>query len=762
MKNPPTLIAVAAVAAIAACLAAATRAQEPRDTEPDPTRASPRLRAALLDEGTAIPDIVVRGIVIGAARDGGSVALEAAGGGIHLARPGIPFTLTAGGLLRKLVVSRVAVEGIEIEAPESGESITLPGPRMMPGAGGGGGRGVDYVEFRELPLIDALRLLSDQTGRNFSSSAEANKLLVNAFLRGVPADAVVEELCKSHNLWFRSDERSGILRIMTMSEFEKDLAGFREERTEVYTLRYPNVTEIAVAIADLFGDRVRLSLGAEETDDDMRRDLEGRFDRFDILTQRTQYAGMLQGQSANIIGGNVNGFYSGGGGLYGFGGMGGMGGMGGYGTTGRGGGRWDDDYGRLRQDGRFRRGDDGTALPAEGGFRGLTPEQAQRVERALAGGAAPGEAAAVEDLRTKPATIFITGSRRNNMLVVRTADSRSLDDIRALVRRMDVPTPLVLLEVKVVSIELGTDFRSAFDYQFSDGDTSATFSRENVPRPPDGGAMLSGGINSSDMTFVLVDDNFRARVQLFEQKNRIKNIATPTLLTANNEVSRLFLGEERPLVRGINSQTIITDNNVATTPNTVTEFRPVGNTLLITPNINSDRTVTIRLVQEHSFINPAGASIPVVTSTENGSSVQDVKVDVVATRSISGTFVAKDGMTVAAGGLIEEIDSTKRGQVPLLGDIPLLGVLFRRDEITKSRRELVVIIKPHVMSTPADGQRISEEVLLRLAPESADLLTGEGLLSGAALFPDRAEEPPPPARAGSGGAKNPGKSGSRR
>lgn len=723
------------------------------DDEKDPTLPSPRLRAALRETGGGLPDLSVAGMVVGVGKNAGAVALRAEGGRTQLVRPPESFTVASEGGSVRLQLTRISAEGVEILAAESGETIQLPGPRLTGGAGEGNDVDVAYAEFRELPLIDALRLLSDQTGRNFAASAEANKIPVNVFLREVSAEAVVEEICKGHHLWFRRDERSGILRIMTVAEFEKDLTGFREEQTEVFTLKYPNVTEIGVAIADLFGDRVQFSLGGEEADDDMRRDLEGRFDRYDVLAQRTQNAGMMQGQSTNILGANVNGFYGNGAGLLGFAGTGGMGGIGG---TSRFGGDWDNGSSRIGRDRHSPRDQDGASIAGDDGFRPLTSEQAQRVDQALLAGGAGAKAGSVEDLRSKPATIFVTGSRRNNLLVVRTADERSLADIRDLVRRMDVPTSLVLLEVQIVSIELGNDFRSAFDYHFNDGQTAIGFSREGIPRLPEDGEMLTDGPNPSDMTFVVVNDNFRARIQFFEQKNRVKTLATPTLLTANNEVSRLFLGEERPLVRGISSQTIITDNNVATTPNTTTEFRPVGNTLLITPNINSDRTVTLRLVQEHSFINPDGASIPVVTTTENSSSVQDVKVDVVATRSISGTFVAKDGMSVAAGGLIEDIDSTKRGQVPLLGDIPWLGVIFRRDEIVKSRRELVIVIKPHVLSTPADGERISEAVLQQLAPASVEQLAESGLLPGASLFPD---DPPPADKAPAPtNRKSPGKS----
>ena len=698
------------------------------DEERDPTQASPRLKAALRDDATGTPDLSIAGMVVGVGRNAGAVALRAQEGRTYLVRPPETFTVATEAGLARLQLKRISPEGVEIQVPDSGESLLLPGPRLANATGAESEADVAYAEFRELPLLEALRLLSDQTGRNFAASAEANKIPVNVFLRDVTAEAVVEEICKGHHLWFRRDDRSGILRIMTVAEFEKDLTGFREEQTEVFTLKYPNVTEIGVAIADLFGDRVQLSLGGEEADDDMRRDLEGRFDRYDVLAQRTQSAGMMQGQGTNILGANVNGFYGNGAGLLGFAGTGGIGG------TSRIGGDWDNG-GRFGRDRRYQRAQEDAVIDDDG-FRPLTSDQAQRVDQALLEGDARAKAGTVEDLRKKPATIFVTGSRRNNLLVVRTADQRSLADIRDLVRRMDVPTSLVLLEVQIVSIELGNDFRSAFDYHFNDGETAIGFSREGIPRLPEDGEMVTDGPNPSDMTFVVVNDNFRARIQLFEQKNRVKSLATPTLLTANNEVSRLFLGEERPLVRGISSQTIITDNNVATTPNTTTEFRPVGNTLLITPNINSDRTVTLRLVQEHSFINPDGASIPVVTTTENSSSVQDVKVDVVATRSISGTFVAKDGMSVAAGGLIEDVDSTRRGQVPLLGNIPWVGVLFRRDEITKSRRELVIVIKPHVLSTPADGERISENVLRQLAPSSVERLEESGLLTGAELFPD--------------------------
>ncbi len=690
---------------ILAC-AGLCHARETDGELPDPTRSGAELRSALMSGGSAIPDMSVGGIVMGGQGDGAVVMLQVNGGSRALARPGAPFQTNTPDGARKLTVTRITPDGVEVAESSTGESALIPafGPSAHLSRNGE----VAYAQFSELPLIDTLRMLGDQTGENFSASVEANKCLINLMLSNVAVSSVVEEICKSHNLWFKRDATTGITRIMTVGEFEKDLAGFREERTEVFTLKYPNVAEVAMAIANLYGNRVDLSFGAEDLDEDMRRDLEGRFDRYDVLNQRTQQAGAING---NILGNNVNGFLSGGGGVYGFGGSD---------SPGRSSGGRD---GGVYGSSLFSRSRQNRVVPeTDQGFRDLTPDQAARVESALS--SMDGSAASrIESLRKTPATIHVTATRRNNMIAVRTADGPALDSIKALVQRMDVQTPMVMLEVKVVSIELGDEFQSAFDFRYSDGKTAASIGRSNVLRPLDGGSFREGEGSSHDMTFTLVGDHFRARMRLFEEKNRVKTLATPTLVTANNEVSRLFLGEERPLVRGVSSQTIITDNNVATTPNTTTEFRNVGNTLLITPNINADRTVTLRLVQENSFIDPNAASIPIVTTGRNaGNAVENVKVDVVNTRSVSGTFVAQDRTSIAIGGMIEDWNRKNKSQVPILGDIPIIGIPFQARDDRKGRRELVVIIRPHIMLKPGESGPVTDDFLRRNAPAARRLL----------------------------------------
>ena len=166
------------------------------------------------------------------------------------------------------------------------------------------------------------------------------------------------------------------------------------------------------------------------------------------------------------------------------------------------------------------------------------------------------------------------------------------------------------------------------------------------------------------------------------------------------------------MVKSITSQTVVNDNNTVTTPQTETALQLVGTMLLITPNINADRTVTLRLLQENSKILKNDATIPVSTGA---GLVQNIPIDVVSSRSVSGTFVAKDEMIVAVGGLIEETESDQVSRIPGLGSLPYLGWFFRSTEKVKSRSELIILIKPHVISTPSEGEAISQRLMKELS-----------------------------------------------
>ena len=570
---------------------------------------------------------------------------------------------------------------------------------------------IELVDFRDQNLGQAMRLFSEQSGINIVPSTDANAMKVNLYLRDVRPMDVLENLTKTHDLYFRTDQDSGVIRIYTTEEYEENLASFREEQTRVFTLLYPNPVDAAVAIRDLFGDRVELSFGVGDQDSIL--DTIYRLNRFDLVDSRSLGLGAYQGNYA--YGGRQ------------FSRLNGLGGF-------------TNNQGNL---GNNQNRSNNESQP----LSDLSSEQIQQLIDAInkrnQGPESP-DSGGVSDpisklLKERQATIYVTVVRRNNQVIVRTADDTTMKQIETLVTSLDVPTPLVLLEVKVMSVLLDDDFRSIFDYQFSDGSTTAGGFTTGDILPPSSdtlsgaarrlASLTPGGslLNQGDFTFQFVNNSFRARLQMLEDDNRVTVLNTPLLLTANNEVSRIFIGDTIPFTVGFNSPQVISGGNnnttIAGTP--ITELRDVGQSLLITPSINADRTVTLRVVQENARRVLNGGRIPVLNT--NGVIVNQ-EVDTVNRSTISGTVVAKDGLAVALGGLIEDEISDDRQSVPGLGKLPVLGFFFRKQNTGRLRRELVIMVRPYVFNTPSESASISEELLQQLSVHPT-ILSGNPTLS---------------------------------
>ena len=411
-------------------------------------------------------------------------------------------------------------------------------PRKLPAKEleGPGTEPLDVVEFRDLTLQDAMRLLSQQTGLKIVPSEDAGKKKTSLYLPNVSAIQAVEEVCSATGLIYRRDDQTGIIRIFSSKENQRDLASFRKEATEVFTLLYPNATNVATAIRDLFGTRVQLSYGTN--DQRIIQDLQQRFNRFDLLNSRSLGIGLPSngGFGGGGIGGGGGfgggGFGGGGGGFGGggFGGGGGIGGGGGFGGGGFGGGGFGGGgggFGGGNATGQFAnqqvgqnqqlRDDNkpGQRLPD------LTPEEIQQLEKAFTGKDIADRALLLELLSRQPANIYVTVVKEHNQLIVRTSDEDKLKQIRELVYRLDVPTPVVLLEVKVLQINLNDTFTSIFDYQFTDGILNAGgFTSGNI-LPPAADALSSalrrqstiapgplGTMPPQDLTFQVVERQF--------------------------------------------------------------------------------------------------------------------------------------------------------------------------------------------------------------------------------------------------------------
>jgi general secretion pathway protein D len=168
-------------------------------------------------------------------------------------------------------------------------------------------------------------------------------------------------------------------------------------------------------------------------------------------------------------------------------------------------------------------------------------------------------------------------------------------------------------------------------------------------------------------------------------------LSTPNLVTLDNEEAKIVVGQNVPFLTGSFTSTGTSTSN----PFQTIERKDVGITLKLKPQIGENGTVRMTIFQESSSVATVAA-----VGTENAGPTTNK-------RSIDSTIVVDDGQIIVLGGLIEDTFDVTRSKVPLLGDIPLLGALFRSETRKRKKTNLMVFLRPVVMRDQDASNRIS-------------------------------------------------------
>lgn len=540
---------------------------------------------------------------------------------------------------------------------------------------------IEKLEFREAKMVDVIRALADMSGLNIVATKEAGVRDVTVFLQRISVKDALDTISKNAGLWYRHDRSSNTFRIMTTEEYQKDVVVYREDTTRVFNLLHPNPVIVASAIRDLYGTRVLLSLGMEADD-----------------------FGLGSGSGTGAGLGNAS--------------------RGGSGVSGgnRAGQARAGQASLRRQTGgsNFSGGSRGLGRSTMAGGAGvlsenLVSEQLTAEQLARLGALTEGEGGTVSSEALKGITrseqpIYITVNREHNLIIVRTSDAAAVKEIERLVKEMDRPTPQVLLEMKILELTVGDSFSQTFSLGAISGDGKHSLSLGNADATETG-----------SLIYTFIDSRIAARIELLEKNNRINTLSSPILLASNNRPARVFVGEERVLVTGVTTtDPVLNASGGIVTPGKVTyetEIRDIGNTLNIIPKINADHTVTLSIQQDSSSVLEGAVTLPPITV---GNTTQSFTIDSVKTANVEGIVVAKDGLTVAIGGLISSTTSNSVRKVPLLGDIPLVGELFKNKEQSTTKNELVLLITPRIITNPSEGEDASWETISPLSSRAVE------------------------------------------
>lgn len=295
--------------------------------------------------------------------------------------------------------------------------------------------------------------------------------------------------------------------------------------------------------------------------------------------------------------------------------------------------------------------------------------------------------------------VRISADKATNSLIIM-ADKDDYLVLEEVIKKLDIPRSMVYIEALIMevdmekSLDIGVDW-SAFGKTSIDGKQTVFGGgfRRGVEVGPD--ELLQGGLTlgllSEPVTIAGVTvNNISAIVNAVKTDEDFRILSTPQILTTDNEEARITVGENRPY------QTRSTTDVSGGTFESF-EYRDVGKTLKITPHVTEGRLVRMQINLEVTAIDLA--------ATLTTSSTQPVTLK----RTVDTTVIVRDSQTIVIGGLIDDTTTINETKVPLLGDIPVLGWMFKDRSESKQKTNLYIFLTPRVIKNPAEAESVLRE-----------------------------------------------------
>ena len=306
----------------------------------------------------------------------------------------------------------------------------------------------------------------------------------------------------------------------------------------------------------------------------------------------------------------------------------------------------------------------------------------------------------------------VVADKATNTLII-TANRDDYRTLEGIIRQLDEPRPMVYIEALIMEVSVTKNFNIGVEWRgLKEIETSslnglgpnatglgmAGFTGSaiipQVSAATGAVAMPAGlslgvigaGIQIGDILF----PNIGAVLQAYQKDSDVSILATPQLLTLNNEDAEINVGKNVPYITR-------SDTSV-TVPGQVYgqsyEYKDVGIVLKITPNINEDQFVRLKIDQQLTKLAGEQTSTPTTFK-----------------RAAKTTVVIKDNETVVIGGMIDDSTSIDTQQVPCLGDIPFLGWLFKTRGSGGDKTNLYIFITPHIVRNQAEAAALYKKKL---------------------------------------------------
>jgi general secretion pathway protein D len=306
--------------------------------------------------------------------------------------------------------------------------------------------------------------------------------------------------------------------------------------------------------------------------------------------------------------------------------------------------------------------------------------------------------------------VNVVADKATNTLII-TASRDDYKTLEEIIRQLDEPRPMVYIEALIMEVSVNKNFNIGVEWRglkdIGNGSLSglgpnatglgmAGFTGSSIiPQVSSTGALsmpagfslgvIGAGIQIGDILF----PNIGAVLQAYQKDSDVSILSTPQLLTLNNEDAEINVGKNVPYIT--RSDTSATATQVF---GQSYEYKDVGISLKITPNINEDQFVRLKIDQQVTKLTGEQTSTPTTLK-----------------RTAKTTVVIKDKETVVIGGLIDDSTSIDTQQIPCLGDIPLVGWLFKTRGSGREKSNLFIFITPHIVRNQAEAAAIYKKKL---------------------------------------------------
>lgn len=298
--------------------------------------------------------------------------------------------------------------------------------------------------------------------------------------------------------------------------------------------------------------------------------------------------------------------------------------------------------------------------------------------------------AAVTDFPTGESITKVTGggdtTAMNDTIIVHDYPE-NIEQIAELLSEIDVRPKQVLIEATVLSVTLTEDTQFGIDWNTLQGVVTQVSDIARGTKDFFASAGTSQVAKDGGLTVGFAHDNIAGFVRAVEEISDVTILANPKILAVNKQLGQVYIGKKLGYV----SQT--TQTQTSTTQSV--EFLDSGTKLSFRPYIGNDGYIRMDIHPKDSSGTLKANNIPDETAAE-----------------LVTNIIVKDGQTIVIGGLFRDTVTSGKTQIPLLGDIPIVGVLFRGTADQSKREEVVVLLTPHIIQEPAEteGQARAEDI----------------------------------------------------